>query len=661
MNKVAKIFGWGLFSLASLIALGAIGYVWYLGQQSNRNLALLGDAAPILKHGDYRYRDLNKNGELDPYEDTRLTVNERTENLLGQMTLLEKTGTMFIDVIAVDPEGELAESPYFGDMFSFIALQNSEFLAVKKMNHFNVVRMHDPKAMAKWQNTIQKTAERTRLGIPVTLATDPRHGFGGNPITNMPAEDFSLWPETLGLAATRDPALVEEFGQMAAQEYLSVGFRLALHPMADLATEPRWARASGTFGEDAHLSATMTAAYIRGFQGRVLGQSSVATMVKHFSGAGPQKDGEDAHFGYGKEQVYPGNQFDYHLIPFEQGAFPAGTAQVMPYYGIPVGQTTEDVGFAFNKAIITDMLRGRFGFDGVVCSDWGLISDIKIFSKVIKPASAWGVEHLTPEERMTKLIEAGIDQFGGERIPEMLVALVDTGQISQSRLDVSVRRLLRDKFRLGLFDDPYVDVSKAAEIAGNESFMAAGKIAQRKSLVLLKNGNEGKNVLPLSGRLKIYLENVDPEIAVKFGDVVSDPTQADIAIIRLHAPYYPHEGVLNNFFHSGDLDFKGEEKARILKLLKTLPTIVDIYLDRAAVIPDITKNSAALVANFGATDEVLLEMIWGEFSPTGKLPFELPSSMIAVQAQKEDVPYDSASPLFAFDFGLSYANRELIH
>ncbi len=140
---------------------------------------------------------------------------------------------------------------------------------------------------------------------------------------------------------------------------------------------------------------------------------------------------------------------------------------------------------------------------------------------------------------------------------------------------------------------------------------------------------------------------------MKFGDLVSDPNQADIAIIRLHAPYYPHEGVLNTFSHSGDLDFKGEEKAPILKLLKTLPTIVGIYLDRAAVIPEIANNSAALAANFGATDEVLLEMIWGSFSPTGKLPFELPSSMMAVQAQKEDVPYHSVAPLYAFDFGLN--------
>ena len=149
-------------------------------------------------------------------------------------------------------------------------------------------------------------------------------------------QSFSQWPEPIGLAATGDAALVQQFGDIARQEYLAVGIRVALHPMADLATEPRWARINGTFGEDAELASRMVSAYIRGFQGEKLGPHSVACMTKHFPGGGPQKDGEDPHFSYGKDQVYPGNNFDYHLIPFE-AAFQAGTAQIMPYYGMPVG------------------------------------------------------------------------------------------------------------------------------------------------------------------------------------------------------------------------------------------------------------------------------------------------------------------------------------
>jgi beta-glucosidase len=492
----------------------------------------------------------------------------------------------------------------------------------------------------------------------VTIASDPRHAFGLNIAASLPAEEFSLWPEPLGLAATRDPALLRQFGDMARQEYLAVGIRLALHPMADLATEPRWARAAGTFGEDAHLSAQLVHAYVKGFQGETLGPSSVATMVKHFSGGGPQKDGEDAHFPYGKEQVYPGNNFDYHIIPFEEGAFKAGVAQVMPYYGIPVGQTSEDVGFAYNKDIITGLLREEYGFDGVLCSDWGLVTDVTMFGMLFKEASAWGVEHLSPEERLLKMLEAGIDQFGGESNPELLVKLTQQGKVTEQRLDDSVRRLMLDKFRLGLFDNPYVDEQEVVNIVGNSDFVAAGEDAQRRSMILLQNTPiEGSSdpVLPISDHKKIYLENVSAELAAEYGEVVGTPEEADIAIIRISAPNYPRDGFLDRRFHSGDLDFKGEEKQRLLDLMSKVPTVVDIYLDRAAVIPDIAENSVALIANFGATDEVLLELVWGRFNPGGKLPFELPSSMQAVANQQEDVPYDTENPLFPFGHGLHYS------
>ena len=160
--------------------------------------------------------------------------------------------------------------------------------------------------LAQWHNRVQEAAERTRLGIPVTISSDPRHGLGDNPATSMAGSGFSQWPDPIGLAATRDEGLVREFADIARREYLAVGIRLALHPTADLATEPRWCRASGTFGEDAEVAARLVAAYLRGMQGETLGPQSVACMTKHFPGGGPQLDGEDPHFPYGREQVYPG-------------------------------------------------------------------------------------------------------------------------------------------------------------------------------------------------------------------------------------------------------------------------------------------------------------------------------------------------------------------
>ncbi|GAB4124495.1 MAG: glycoside hydrolase family 3 N-terminal domain-containing protein [Roseiflexaceae bacterium] len=593
------------------------------------------------------YRDLNKNGRMDPYEDPSRPIEERVEDLLGQMTLAEKAGLMFHNIAGVNPDGTLNPAPQ-----GFSREPISSLVTEKFLNHFNVHALPVPRMAATWYNRLQELAESTRLGIPVTISSDPRHSFSHNPLTSFQAVAFSQWPEPLGFGAIDDPAITEQFADMARQEYVAVGIRVALHPMADLATEPRWGRMNGTFGEDAERAAVHTAAYIRGFQGQQLGPQSVACMTKHFPGGGPQKDGEDPHFDYGREQVYPGNAFKTHLIPFE-AAFAAGTAQIMPYYGMPVETEYEEVGFSFNKQIITKLLREHYGFDGVVCTDWGLITDGNIGGKIM-PARAWGVEHLSREDRVLKALEAGVDQFGGESCADLIISLVEGGRMSEERINQSVRRILRDKFRLGLFDNPYVDVDAAEQIVGRADFRAAGDLAQRRSIVLLKNGVAAP-VLPLQGRPKVYAERVNAEVLAEYAEPVSDLEAADLAILRLNTPYEPRDKYfLEALFHAGDLDFKSPEKERILGILSTKPTIVVIYLDRAAVIPEIAEQSAALLADFGASDAAVLDIIFGRFAPTGKLPFELPSSMEAVRAQAPDLPGDSENPLFRFGDGLSY-------
>jgi beta-glucosidase len=373
-------------------------------------------------------------------------------------------------------------------------------------------------------------------------------------------------------------------------------------------------------------------------------------MTKHFPGGGPQKDGEDPHFPYGREQVYPGDNFDYHLVPFE-AAFAAETAQIMPYYGMPIGLAIEPVGFGFNKDVITGMLRERYGFDGVVCTDWGLLTDTEIGGRKME-ARAWGVEHLSREQRTQKALEAGVDQFGGEACPEVIVALVRGGQMPEARIDESARRLLRDKFRLGLFDNPYLDAAESARVVGGQEFRAAGEMAQRRAIVLLKNSG----ALPLQGRPKIYVEQIAPEVANSYGEVVQSVEEADLAIIRINAPYEPRDGsFLERLFHAGRLEYTDEELARILGVLERVPTVVDIYLDRPAVIPAIAEKCAALLADFGASDAAVLDVVFGRFAPSGKLPFELPSSVEAVLRQKPDVPHDSVDPLFPFGHGLTYA------
>lgn len=594
------------------------------------------------------FRDLNKNGWLDPYEDPTQPIEARVEDVLAQMTLEEKAGLMMHNMIPIGEAGALVEG--MGRMGPF---STRHAIVEQHLNHFNIFDASNPRRLAEWHNHVQKLAEESRLGIPVTISSDPRHAFGENFGASFTARGFSQWPEPIGLAAIGDPEIVRQFGDIARQELTAVGIRVALHPMADLATEPRWGRINGTFGEDAEMSAKLIYAYIRGFQGEMLGAHSVACMTKHFPGGGPQLNGEDPHFSYGREQVYPGNRFNYHLIPFK-AAFDAGTSQIMPYYGMPVGTELEEVGFGFNKQVITDLLRKQFGFDGIVCTDWKLLTSLMAGDRVIIEAKCWGVEHLSVEERAKKALDAGVDQFGGESCPEVIVALVRSGQVSEARIDASARRLLREKFRLGLFDNPFLDVDHAEQTVGKAEFVAAGEQAQRRSIVLLKNG-ENAPVLPLAGRPKLYIEHIAPAVAAAYGDVVATPEEADIAIIRINTPYEPREGFLESLFHAGDLDFKDEARQHILDVLSKVPTIVDIYLERPAVIPEIAADAVALLGNFGASDAAVLDVIFGRVAPAGKLPFELPSSMDAVRRQKEDVPHDSENPLFPFGFGLRYA------
>jgi len=590
-------------------------------------------------------RDLNGNGQLDPYEDPRLPVDERVDDLLGRMTLEEKAGLMFHPPIGIPPEGELLDEPSMlgGD-------GTTRLVAERHLNHFNLYFTPDARTTAEWHNRLQRLAEGTRLGIPVTISSDPRHSFDENPATSWASGSFSQWPEPIGLGATGDEELVRRFGEIARQEYRAVGIHVALHPMADVATEPRWARILGTFGEDVELVGRLTAAYIRGFQGDELGPESVACMTKHFPGGGPQADGEDPHFPYGKDQVYPGGRFEEHLRPFES-AFAAGTAQIMPYYGRPIGTELEPVGFGYNREVVTGMLRGRFGFDGVVCTDWGLVSDLPMPDGSVWEAKAWGVEELDAAARVVKIVEAGCDQFGGETLPELLVDLVRAGRISETRIDESARRLLRDKFRLGLFDDPYVDPEAAAALCGNDEFRAAGAEAQRRAIVLIANDG----LLPLKAGARIHVDGLSAEAAAAYGEVVASPADADAAIVFRNAPFEPRTATfIESVFHAGSLEFPAGEREALVGLARTVPTVFVVHLERPAILTELAEAGAALVGSFGASPDAILDVLFGRFAPGGKLPFELPSSMAAAESQLSDVPCDSEAPLFPLGHGLTY-------
>jgi beta-glucosidase len=557
---------------------------------------------------------------LDPTRD----VDRRVDDLVARMTIEEKAGQLFHTMALVGPGGELA-----GPLEPLGLPAVSDLVLERSMTHFNMLGSALVGDLAVWHNRLQDLALETRLQIPITVSTDPRHAFTENTGTGAVTAAFSEWPEALGLAAIGDEGLVERFADICRQEYLAVGLRVALHPQLDVATEPRWARIASTFGEDADLVARLGAAYVRGFRGDRLGPESVATMVKHFPGGAPLRDGEDSHFTYGREQIYPADNLDYHLAPFRT-AIEAGASQVMPSYGMPVGTDYDEIGCGLNRSLVAGLLRDDLGFDGIVCTDWGLITDGIILGQEM-PARAWGAEHLTPSERICLALDAGVDQFGGEYCSELIVGLVRSGSIDESRIDRSARRLMREKFRLGLFDRRHVDVEAAREVAGAEPFRAAGRAAQSRSVTVLTSGGGRGGALPLAEGCRVFLLGVDADIASDYASVVDDRADADVTLMRLAAPYEERTGGFERMFHAGSLEFQVERMDEIL-----------------AVLTDIAGEAAALTVTYGCGDAALLDAWFGRVRPEGRLPVDLPRSMEAVRASAADAPFDTADPVFRF-------------
>lgn len=597
------------------------------------------------------------------YRDADAPVDERVADLLARMTLEEKAGQLFQTMVEIGDGGTIVEESARSGRPG-----TSELVVERGLTHLNALGAPETaRQFALWHNRLQDLARSTRLGIPVTVSTDPRHSFSDNIGAGLPAGPFSQWPETLGLAAIGDAALVEEFADTVRREYLAVGLRTALHPQVDLLTEPRWARGAGTFGEDAALTSRLGAAYVHGLQGtgRIaastavgagFGVRSVSAMTKHFPGGGPQKDGEDPHFAYGREQVYPGDRFDLHLRPFRD-LIAAGTRQMMPYYGMPIGlvldgEPVEEVGFGFNRQILTGLLRERLGFTGVICTDWGLITDAEAFGAPF-PARAWGVEHLTPVERVAKVLDAGADQFGGEACPEHVVELVRSGRIGEARIDLSVGRLLREKFLLGLFDEGrYVDPDDAARTVGTAQSRAAGLRAQSRALTVLTAPDAGAAALPLAPGTRVHLAGAHTGARGPLV-VTAEGEPADVTVLRLSAPYEERGPGFDALFHAGSLDFAPETIDRVREVASRGPVIVVVHLDRPAVLAPIVEAADAVLVDFGASDDAVLAALAGTVPPEGRLPFDLPRSMAAVEASREDVPFDTADPLFRFGHGLA--------
>ena len=528
----------------------------------------------ILTKGGYAFKDLNRNGKVDVYEDWRKPVQQRAEDLASQMTIEQIAGLMLYSAHQAVPTEEISEA-------------QMKFLTEDNLRHVLVTRVGSPEIAAKWSNNVQAYVEGIGLGIPANNSSDPRHSAGENVEYYVGASgDISFWPSSLGIAATFDPAVMEQFGKIASEEYRALGIATALSPQIDIATEPRWSRFNGTFGEDPDLSTDMARAYVDGFQTSEgdaeidggWGFHSVNAMIKHWPGGGAGEAGRDAHYSYGKYAVFPGGRLADHMQPFTEGAFKLNgktgmATAVMPYYTISTDidkKNGENVGNAFSEYLINDVLRGEYGFEGVVCTDWGVTKDNRAVNSF--GTTSWGVEHLTVAERHYKLIKAGVDMFGGNNDKGPVLEAYEMGvkemgeEWMRARMEKTAVRLLLNVFRLGLFENPYLDVAETKATVGNPDFMKAGYDAQLRSIVMLKNKG---GVLPLAEKAKVYVPEVwvapraafrgnmgagaraqqpqpEPkghwempvpvEILSKYFTVVKTPAEADFAIVFVDAP-----------------------------------------------------------------------------------------------------------------------------
>ncbi|HAX95190.1 MAG TPA: beta-glucosidase [Prolixibacteraceae bacterium] len=685
----------------------------------------------IIDHG-FAFKDLNRNGELDPYEDWRLPVDLRTRDLAGKMTIEQIAGLMLYSGHQAIPA---VGGGRFGGTYSGKSLEESglspwsltdqqrKFLVEDNLRHVLITRVQNPEVAARWNNEMQALVEGIGMGIPANNSSDPRHGSDSGAEYNYGAGgQISMWPGSLGLAATFDPGLVEKFGNISSHEYRSLGIATALSPQIDLATEPRWNRFSGTFGENPQLAADMARAYVDGFQNSPdsvvvfggWGYQSVNAMVKHWPGGGPEEGGRDGHFGYGAYAVYPGNSFSKHLIPFTEGAFKLNgptrmASAVMPYYTISFNQDTvngDNSANAYNRYIIHDLLRKRYGYDGVICTDWmvtGDVTGVDIFQG--KP---WGVEKLSLAERHYRVLMAGCDQFGGNNdagpvMEAYRLGIEEHGETwMRSRFEESAVRLLRNIFRVGLFENPYLNIEETKRVVGNPDYMQAGYEAQLKSVVMLKNK---ENVLPLKKGLKVYIPQryiapgrdwfgtVTPErwelpvsekVAGSFFELTGNPGEADVALVFIQSPQgmtgydtedrnkggngyvpislqyskysaddardpsiaggSPFEDFVNRSYKgktveaSNISDMKLVEEAA--KIMKGKPVITLISTSNPTVLKEIEPLSDVILVHFQVQDQALMDILTGVAEPSALLPMQMPVNMAVVESQFEDVPQD---------------------
>ncbi|MGN0794839.1 MAG: glycoside hydrolase family 3 protein [Aristaeellaceae bacterium] len=580
---------------------------------------------PIIEVDGYRFKDLNDNGELDPYEDWRRTPEERAEDLLGRMDATQMAAQM-VHLTLVSKKDSWFSGNNVGFALVYEYVFDSAYDAAVRTNE------------------IQELSESSELGIPVIFSMDTEAGAAF-------VKDGTFLPDEINQGAVNDPELVKRLNEVLREELMAIGVRMALSPDADLITDPRWGRNQECYSEDTGVVQRLIVAAVEGLQGgEGLTKDSVIATVKHFPGSGAQTNGVD-----GTPLTIQADSIELHLAGFK-AAIDAGVAAVMPYGYSTVpylgGDAVEN--YADQSAVVmTDLLRGELGFTGLIQTDWGL--------------------------NFSGAANAGADILGGAGVRSTRT-VVD--EVPEERLTDACRRILIAKFELGLFENPYVDENAAASILGSEAHRAIATEAAARSFTMVKY----ENVQALGGKVIVAGELADNARALNSGWTAKEPIDvggtsilaafrnrlgdenvtyyadaasvpADLAGQTVIAVVGEKSGTHEPSWGTATLEFPQEQQELLQALKASGANVVSVVLmNRAYVLTPVAEMSDSVMLAYrpGLTcgADAVVAALYGETAITGHLPFQIPATMAQVLAQREDLPKDIADPLYEYGFGI---------
>ena len=613
----------------------------------------------IIEADGYQFIDLNGNGTLDVYEDWRLDADTRAADLVSQMTVREKIAQMQHPTYLPRADGKIA--PY---LQKYCTDYGIGMLLIRELNSVETA--------ATTMNTVQEYAEASRLGVPVLVSMDSVHGLSY-------VSGATVTGHNLALAATRDEELVTKLAEIARDEHIAIGVRMTLSPESDIASEPRWGRVMETFGEDPDLVTQMVRAQIVAFQNGEdgLNPDGIVACIKHFPGAGPQMDGKDTSPIVSDEET-----LQIHLKPY-YAAIDVNVGSVMPYYSVPLALDMENSAIG-SKAALQDLLREQMGFEGIIQTDWGMIWAIQ------EGLGTMTGEEVSDEEAIIiGVTQSRVDGIGGEsiRLIDQMEEMTEEGKIDEDILTAAATRIVKAKFQLGVFENPYCDVEYAVSFVGSEEHTKVNLEAAEKAMTLLKNdgalpltANVGQKILvcgPRAGDMMSLVGGWSSEqegltiaaaVAEYAGEndtvtyIADDVTaiaeaakDADVVIVSVGEPSYQHDPPWS--YDTLEITASQQEILEAVKANTNGQIITVVTGGRPYILTWCDENTNAILEAYYPGQQggiAIAETLFGLNHPTGKTPLQVPRDMESVNDQSGDVSFDLENPLYDYGWGLSY-------